>query len=78
MVHKERKFFVLEKEKQKTFTRWLTRPISQQFAYANEQKFFGSFFQKITLSYSVCAGGNPDGVVPVAGAITQGLRPRSA
>jgi len=43
--------FFFEKKNQKTFTLWLTGRISQWLADANEQKFFGSFFQKRTFSF---------------------------
>jgi membrane protease subunit (stomatin/prohibitin family) len=45
---RRKKVFFFEKQKQKTFARWHTRPISIRAAYANGQMFFGSFFQKRT------------------------------
>jgi hypothetical protein len=44
-----RKSSFFEKKKQKTFARWRTWPISKWTMYANWQKFFASFFQKIRL-----------------------------
>jgi negative regulator of sigma E activity len=52
-----------EKKNQKTFASWHTRPTATCAAYANAQKFFASFFQKIrpffllaaTLLLSACA-----------------------
>jgi hypothetical protein len=41
--------FFFEKKNQKTFAPSLTRPISKWAAYAQEQKFFASFFQKRSL-----------------------------
>jgi len=38
--------FFFEKRNQKTFAHWHTHPMSQWAAYANEQKFFASFFKK--------------------------------
>jgi len=38
--------FFFEKKNQKTFASWHTWPNSTGAAYANEQKFFASFFQK--------------------------------
>jgi hypothetical protein len=41
---KEVLFF--EKRNQKTFTRWLMRPMSGEATDTKEQRFFSSFFQK--------------------------------
>jgi hypothetical protein len=38
--------FFFEKKNQKTFASWHPRPTSNWAAYAREQKFFASFFQK--------------------------------
>jgi hypothetical protein len=38
--------FFFEKKNQKTFALLLTRPAATWAAYAKEQKFFASFFQK--------------------------------
>jgi len=45
-----RKQFFFEKKNQKTFVYWLARSTSNWIAYANEQKFFASFFQKRSAS----------------------------
>jgi hypothetical protein len=47
--------FLFEKKNQKTFAPWHTRPISNWTAYAVEQKFFASFFQKIRPSFALSA-----------------------
>jgi hypothetical protein len=47
-----RKVFFFEKKKQKTFARGHPWPKPQWATYAKEQKFFGSFFQKRTTSFS--------------------------
>jgi hypothetical protein len=44
----KKKVFFFEKKKQKTFARRHKWPTSKWAAYANEQKFFGSFVQKRT------------------------------
>jgi hypothetical protein len=41
--------FFFEKKNQKTFARLVTRPTSAWATYAKGQKFFASFFQKISL-----------------------------
>jgi hypothetical protein len=45
----QRKVLFFEKKNQKTFSSLHTRPTSKSAACANGQKFFGSFFQKITV-----------------------------
>jgi hypothetical protein len=52
MRHSEaRNCSFLKKRTKKTFARLATWPISTGTAHASWQKFFGSFFQKITLPY---------------------------
>jgi hypothetical protein len=50
LARERSKVFFFEKKKQKTFTLWRGVPAG---AYARVQKFFGSFFQKRTASYSL-------------------------
>jgi hypothetical protein len=45
---KKRQAFFFEKKKQKTFATWPARLNPTWAAYAKEQEFFGSFFQKRT------------------------------
>jgi len=48
--------FFFEKKKQKTFALWRTWRISKVAAYAKQQKFFGSFFQKRTYFLAPVSG----------------------
>jgi hypothetical protein len=51
MTRGEEKVFFFETKNQKTFAPWHARPKSTLAARAREQKFFASFFQKISSSF---------------------------